>query len=75
MQRFVLSCAFAMTLLAVPVAPAATQENYPVRPVRLITPYAPGGSSTIVSRIVAAYLTELWGQTVIVDNRPGGCRR
>ena len=72
MQRFVLSCAFAVSLLAVPVAPAAAQENYPVRPVRLITPYAPGGSSTIVSRIVAAYLIELWGHSVIIDNRPGG---
>lgn len=48
------------------------QEHYPSRPVRLITPYAPGGSSTIVSRIVGARLTELWGQSVIIDNRPGG---
>lgn len=71
MRRFVLSCAFAGSLLAVPMAPAA-QQNYPVRPVRVITPYAPGGSSTIVSRIVAAQLTELWGHSVIVDNRPGG---
>jgi tripartite-type tricarboxylate transporter receptor subunit TctC len=72
MRRFILSYAFAVSLLAVPFAHAATQENYPNRPVRLITPYAPGGSSTIVSRIVAAYLTELWEQQVIVDNRPGG---
>ena len=71
MRRFVLSCALAMSLLAVPVGQAA-QETYPNRPVRLITPYAPGGSSTIVSRIVGAYLTEMWGQQVIVDNRPGG---
>jgi len=58
------------------IAPAAVQaaatESFPVRPVRLITPYAPGGSSTIVSRVVAAELTELWGYSVIVDNRPGG---
>src|SRR3954465_3626416 len=72
MQRFVLSFAFAMSLFAVPGAQAAARENYPDRPVRFITPYAPGGSSTIVSRIVGAYLTELWGQQVIVDNRPGG---
>jgi len=68
----VLSCLFAVNLLAVSMAQAAAQGNWPDRPVRLITPYAPGGSSTIVSRIVAAYLTELWGQQVIVDNRPGG---
>jgi tripartite-type tricarboxylate transporter receptor subunit TctC len=72
MQRFVLLCVFVVSLIAVPVTRAATQGKWPDRPVRLITPYAPGGSSTIVSRIVAAYLTELWGQQVIVDNRPGG---
>jgi tripartite-type tricarboxylate transporter receptor subunit TctC len=72
MRCFVLSCVFAVSLLAVPTAQAAAQGKWPDRPVRLITPYAPGGSSTIVSRIVAAYLTELWGQQVIVDNRPGG---
>src|SRR3954470_3499231 len=72
MQRCFLWRAFAVSLLAMPMAALAAHEHYPARPVRLITPYAPGGSSTIVSRIVAAYLTEMWGQTVIVDNRPGG---
>ena len=72
MRCFVLSCVFAVSLLTSPVARAAAQGNWPERPVRVITPYAPGGSSTIVLRIVAAYLTELWGQQVIVDNRPGG---
>jgi len=48
------------------------QQAYPTRPIRLITPYAPGGSSTIVSRIVGQRLTENWGQSVIIDNRPGG---
>jgi tripartite-type tricarboxylate transporter receptor subunit TctC len=72
MHRFGLSCVFAAALLAAPVVAAAAELKYPVRPVRLITPYAPGGSSTIVSRIVGAYLTELWGHSVIIDNRPGG---
>src|SRR5262249_54968500 len=72
MRRFLLSVGFAVSLLAAPLAQATAQDKYPDRPVRLITPYAPGGSSTIVSRIVASYLTELWGQSVIVDNRPGG---
>jgi tripartite-type tricarboxylate transporter receptor subunit TctC len=72
MHRIVVSLfVFVVSLLAVPAAQAA-QGSWPDRPVRLITPYAPGGSSTIVLRIVAAYLTELWGQQVIVDNRPGG---
>ena len=72
MPRVLLSYAFAVSLLAMAAAPVSAQESYPVRPVRLITPYAPGGSSTIVSRIVGAYLTDLWGQSVIIDNRPGG---
>jgi tripartite-type tricarboxylate transporter receptor subunit TctC len=51
---------------------ATAQQAYPSRPVRLITPYEPGGSSTIVSRLVGAKLTDLWGQSVVIDNRPGG---
>lgn len=72
MHRFVSSLAVAAGLLIVSVVPASAQQNYPVRPVRLITPYSPGGSSTIVSRIVGAELSEMWGQSVIIDNRPGG---
>ena len=66
----------AILLAAVLMAPAAgpvqAQQNYPTRPVRLITPYEPGGSSTIVSRLVGQKLTEMWGQSVVIDNRPGG---
>jgi tripartite-type tricarboxylate transporter receptor subunit TctC len=59
------------TMLALPGF-AFAQQAYPTRPVRLITPYEPGGSSTIVSRLVGAKLTEMWGHPVIIDNRPGG---
>jgi len=48
------------------------QKDYPNKPIRLIVPYAPGGSTTITSRMVGQQLTEAWGQQVIVDNRPGG---
>lgn len=61
----------ALTLPAVS-NPAWSQSPYPVRPVRLITPYEPGGSTTIVSRLLGGKLTETWGQSVVIDNRPGG---
>ena len=50
---------------------AVAQQAYPSKPIRLITPYAPGGSSTLVARLVAQKLTESWGQQVLVDSRPG----
>ena len=47
-------------------------QTYPGKPIRLILPYAPGGSTSIIGRIVGQKLTEAWGQPVLVDNRPGG---
>lgn len=51
---------------------AAAQADYPGRPIRYITPYAPGGSTSFTARLVGQQLTEAWGQQVVVDNRPGG---
>jgi tripartite-type tricarboxylate transporter receptor subunit TctC len=58
----------AIALSAVQVASA---QGYPNRPVRVIVPFAPGGATDIVTRVVAQRLTEVWGQTVVVDNRAG----
>lgn len=58
-------------VLSVIGAGAGAQENYPNRPIRYITPYAPGGSTTFTARLVGKQLTEAWGEQVIVDNRPG----
>jgi tripartite-type tricarboxylate transporter receptor subunit TctC len=62
-----------IALLAVSIAPAAAAQGaYPSKPIRLISPYATGGSTTTVARLVGQKLTERWGQQVIIDNRPGG---
>ena len=49
----------------------ALAQNFPVKPVRLIVGFAPGGGTDLAARYVAAALTELWGATVLVDNRAG----
>ena len=54
------------------LATGAFAQDYPTRPIRILSPYAPGGISDIAARIVAGKLTEAWGQQVIVENRPGG---
>src|SRR5687768_10916551 len=52
-------------------AGAAAQQDYPNKPIRYISPYAPGGSTTVIARLIGQQLTEAWGQQVVVDNRPG----
>ena len=54
------------------VGPAAAQQAYPNKPIRLVVPYTPGGSTDPLARMIAQRLAEKWGQSVIVDNRPGG---
>ncbi|MBY0269468.1 MAG: tripartite tricarboxylate transporter substrate binding protein [Burkholderiales bacterium] len=62
-----------LSLLVWPLAllPAAQAQTYPVKPIRFIVSYAPGGGTDIVARTVGAKLAELLGKQVIIDNRPG----
>ncbi len=62
----------AITISFVAASAAVHAQTYPVKPVRLIVPTAPGGGTDISARIIAPKLTELLGQQMIVENRAGG---
>src|SRR5262245_5317220 len=56
---------------AVAALSAAHAQTYPTKPVRILVPFSPGGATDIVTRVLGQKLNEMWGQTVIVDNRAG----
>ena len=60
--------ALAMCAIAAPAAPA---EQYPSRPLRMVVPFAPGGASDFVARIIQPRMVELLGQQVVIENRAG----
>lgn len=61
----------AMLVALAPCAVAQTAATYPTKPIRMIIPFAPGGASDFVGRIIAQPLGQLLGQQIIADNRPG----
>ena len=61
----------AIAVLAAALCGAANAQPYPGKPIRIVTPYNPGGTADIMARIVAQRLTEAWGQPAVVENRAG----
>jgi tripartite-type tricarboxylate transporter receptor subunit TctC len=60
-----------ISCLAPFAAPAQAADKYPERQIRIIVPYPPGGSVDVLGRLLAQRMQENWGQSVIVENRPG----
>src|ERR1700738_295498 len=63
--------ALTLLLATLPVSPRAAAQEFPARPVRSLLPYAAGGSGDVLARLLGNKLSALWGQQVVVDDRPG----
>ena len=61
-----------LTIVAAAAFPAMAQQAFPSKPIRMIVPFPPGGGVTAVARVIGPKLTEAWGQSIVIDNRPGG---
>lgn len=60
-----------VTFFAWGVMPATAQERWPGKPVRIVVPFAAGGSTDVVARLIGQKLSVLWGQPVVIENRAG----
>src|SRR5712692_1451560 len=58
-------------LLLAGVAPAAAQDKYPSKPIKIVVPFGPGSATDIVIRIVGEHMRPILGQPVVIENKPG----
>ncbi len=65
------SSTIALILVSCMSGLVSAADSYPSKPVRVVVPFAAGGTTDIVTRILAQKITETWGQQLVVDNRPG----
>jgi tripartite-type tricarboxylate transporter receptor subunit TctC len=63
--------AIAVALLTLAAIAGASAQDYPTKPVRFVVPYAAGGSGDLLARLLGDKLSKIWGQQVVVDNKPG----
>ena len=70
-KSLLVQCGVILVTLLTSALPAVAQENYPVKPVRLLVGFSPGGGQDLAARILGKYLAASWGQAVIVENRAG----
>ncbi|WP_342131060.1 Bug family tripartite tricarboxylate transporter substrate binding protein [Hydrogenophaga sp. OTU3427] len=70
-RRAFVSAACALAALSAGMGPVLAQEAYPARPITIVVPFPPGGSADTVSRLVGKRMSDVLGQSVVIDNRPG----
>lgn len=71
MERRTVLAACVAALAVVVTTGACAQAPYPSRPIRIVVPFPPGGATDILARAAGQKMTEAWGQSVVIDNRPG----